>query len=183
MKWPGILQLPVQTPGLSRLWIGLVTPVPAALARALLGSLISEVVADSEKYIGALIPPPPEGLLNVESDPGWAGEMVLRNNREIFTELPQSEIWREIEGIGGISGWFGADILWWLRGALDRMVGGVGLRRWRPDPRFLRVGESMDFWPGEALEPEKRLRLYAQMILRGKAWPDLLVSTPSFPFL
>ncbi len=205
-RW--IIRVPVLTPGLSSLWIGLVTPVPAALARPLVGSLISEVVADPAKSINDLIPAPTEGLLNVESaiklalstisenavetrwsdasiptapwqkaqgDPDWAGETVLTDFRELTTDLPISDIWREIESIGGSNGWFGADILWWLRGALDRIVGGVGLRRGRRDPRYLRVGESLDFWRVEALEPEKKLRLYAEMILPGKAWLEFRV--------
>jgi uncharacterized protein YbjT (DUF2867 family) len=200
-RW--IIRVPVLTPGLSSLWIGLVTPVPTAFARPLVGSLISEVVADPHKSISALIAPPPEGLLNVESairlaltsisdhavetrwsdasiatapwqkaqgDPDWAGEAILSDLREISTDAPLVEVWSRIESIGGSTGWYGVDSLWWLRGALDRAVGGVGLRRGRRDPQFLRVGESLDFWRVEALEPEKRLRLYAEMILPGKAW-------------
>ncbi len=200
-RW--IIKVPVLTPKLSSLWIGLVTPVPTALARPLVGSLISEVVADPAKSVNALIPPPPEGLLNVEgairlalgqiskhsvetrwsdagittapwqkaqSDPDWAGEVILKDHREILSQLPSSLIWKKIEGIGGEHGWYGADWLWWLRGLLDRAFGGVGLRRGRRDPDQLRVGESLDFWRVEALENEKLLRLYAEMILPGKAW-------------
>lgn len=200
-RW--IIRVPVLTPGLSSLWIGLVTPVPTALARPLVGSLISEVVADPAKSISALIPSPPEGLLDVESaiklalttisdhavetrwsdasfatapwqkaqgDPEWAGEAILSDLREITTDASLLDVWSKIESIGGSNGWYGVDILWWLRGLMDRAVGGVGLRRGRRDPQFLRVGDSLDFWRVEALEPEKRLRLYAEMILPGKAW-------------
>jgi hypothetical protein len=200
-RW--IIKVPVLTPKLSSLWIGLVTPVPTALARPLVGSLISEVVADSAKSIDALIPPPPEGLLSVEgairlalgkisqhsvetrwsdagiptapwqkaqSDPDWAGEVILKDHREIVSQLPASVIWKKIEAIGGEHGWYGADWLWWLRGLLDRALGGVGLRRGRRDPDQLRVGESLDFWRVEAIEDQKLLRLYAEMILPGKAW-------------
>ncbi len=205
-RW--IIRVPVLTPGLSSLWIGLVTPVPAALARPLVGSLISEVVADPAKSIAALIPTPEKGLLNVESaiklalssisehavetrwsdasiatapwqkaqgDPDWAGETILNDLREITTDAPLAEVWRRIESIGGTTGWYGVGILWWLRGAVDRAFGGVGLRRGRRDPQYLRVGESLDFWRVEALEPEKRLRLYAEMILPGKAWLEFRV--------
>ena len=200
-RW--IIRIPVLTPNLSSLWIGLVTPVPTALARPLVGSLISEVVADPAKSIDALIAPPLEGLLNVENaiklalssisdnavetrwsdasirtapwqkaqgDPDWAGEAIFSDKRERITEVPIPLVWKQIEGIGGANGWFGADLLWWLRGAIDRVVGGVGLRRGRRDPAHLRVGDSLDFWRVEALEHEKRLRLYAEMILPGKAW-------------
>jgi hypothetical protein len=193
----------VLTPKLSSLWIGLVTPVPTSLARPLVESLISEVVADPQKSIDAVIPKPEEGLLTVttaielaltitennrvdtrwsdasfptapwqkaQSDPEWAGELTLKDHREITTEVPLSFIWREIESIGGEHGWFGSDWLWYLRGLIDRMVGGVGLRRGRRDPQYLRIGDSLDFWRVEDLEKEKKLRLYAEMILPGKAW-------------
>jgi hypothetical protein len=198
-----IIQVPVLTPKLSSLWIGLVTPVPTSLARPLVESLISEVVADPYKSIDAVIPKPDEGLLTVttaielaltitennrvdtrwsdasfptapwqkaQSDPEWAGELTLKDHREITTEVPLSSIWREIESIGGEHGWFGSDWLWYLRGLIDRMVGGVGLRRGRRDPQYLRIGDSLDFWRVEDLEKEKKLRLYAEMILPGKAW-------------
>ena len=207
-RW--IIRVPVLTPGLSSLWIGLVTPVPTALARPLVGSLISEVVADPAKSIDALIPKPAEGLINVENaislalskitthnvetrwsdatmptapwqkaqgDPDWAGEMVLRDRREKITDVPAENVWRQVERIGGDNGWFGSDFLWWARGVLDRfLVGGVGLRRGRRDPDFLRVGESLDFWRVEELEPGRRLKLYAEMVLPGKAWLEFTVT-------
>ena len=105
-----------------------------------------------------------------QSDPDWAGELTLKDHREIITEVPAEKIWEQIEGIGGARGWFGSDWLWYLRGLLDRMVGGVGLRRGRRDPQHLRIGDSLDFWRVEGLEPQKHLRLYADMILPGKAW-------------
>ena len=207
-RW--IIRVPVLTPKLSSLWIGLVTPVPSSLARPLVGSLINEVVADPKKSINYLIPPPAEGLLNVESaityalsktsdgqvetrwsdaayptapwqkaqsDPDWAGEAVLSDSREALTEIPLAEIWRTIEGIGGEHGWYGSDFLWWARGLIDRAFGGVGLRRGRRDPDFLRVGDSLDFWRVEKIERESVLRLYAEMVLPGKAWLEFRVST------
>jgi uncharacterized protein YbjT (DUF2867 family) len=205
-RW--IIKVPVLTPGLSSLWIGLVTPVPTALARPLVGSLISEVVADPAKSINELIPPPQEGLLSVESamslalskisdhgvetrwsdasiptapwqkaqgDPEWAGETILRDRREALTTKSAEAIWKQIEGIGGEHGWFGADFLWFLRGLIDRMFGGVGLRRGRRDQDLLRVGESLDFWRVEELERGRRLKLYAEMILPGKAWLEFSI--------
>lgn len=207
-RW--IIKVPVLTPGLSSLWIGLVTPVPTALARPLVGSLISEVVADPTKSINDVIPPPPDGLSDVataitlalskitdhgvetrwsdattptapwqkaQGDPEWAGEAVLSDRREALTDISIEKIWRQIEGIGGDHGWFGSDFLWWGRGLLDRFVGGVGLRRGRRDPDFLRVGESLDFWRVEELEPGHRLKLYAEMVLPGKAWLEFTVTT------
>ncbi|CAB5240294.1 unannotated protein [freshwater metagenome] len=200
-RW--IIQIPVLTPGLSSLWIGFVTPVPTALARPLVGSLISEVVADKNKSVDAIIPPPAEGLLTLEDsillalsrtaekqvetrwsdasspiapwqkaqgDPDWAGEAVLKDHREAVVNIDKKILWSKIEGIGGEHGWYGSDFLWWGRGVIDRIVGGVGLRRGRRDPDFLRVGDSLDFWRVEILEPGRRLKLYAEMILPGKAW-------------
>jgi len=204
-----IIKIPVLTPGLSSLWIGLVTPVPTALARPLVGSLISEVVADPSKSINDVIALPPEGLTDIttamnlalskiidhgvetrwsdatsptapwqkaQGDPEWAGEMVLRDRREAVTDVEIEKVWKQIEGIGGEHGWFGSDFLWWARGVLDRMVGGVGLRRGRRDPDYLRVGESLDFWRVEELEQGHRLKLYAEMVLPGKAWLEFTVS-------
>jgi uncharacterized protein YbjT (DUF2867 family) len=111
-----------------------------------------------------------------QSDPEWAGELTLKDHREILTDVPLQFIWQEIESIGGEHGWFGSDWLWYLRGLLDRMVGGVGLRRGRRDPRFLRIGDSLDFWRVEDLQKEKKLRLYAEMILPGKAWLEFNIS-------
>ena len=204
-----IIKIPVLTPGLSSLWGGLVTPVPTALARPLVGSLISEVVADSLKSIDAVIAPPPGGLTDVatainlaiskitdhhvetrwsdatthtapwqkaQGGPEWAGETVLRDRRVANSKISVEKIWRQIEGIGGDHGWFGADFLWWGRGLLDRFVGGVGLRRGRRESNYLRVGDSLDFWRVEELEREHRLKLYAEMVLPGKAWLEFTVT-------
>jgi uncharacterized protein YbjT (DUF2867 family) len=204
-----IIKVPVLTPKLSSLWIGFVTPVPTSLARPLVGSLISEVVADPKKSIDKLIPKPAEGLIDVDgavklalsnvssntvstrwsdatlptapwqkaqSDPEWAGEMLLKDKKVRITDASIKSLWEAIEEIGGENGWYGADFLWYLRGLLDRMIGGVGLRRGRRDPIHLRVGESLDFWRVESLVPEQSLKLYAEMILPGKAWLEFRIS-------
>jgi uncharacterized protein YbjT (DUF2867 family) len=205
-RW--IIQVPVLSPKLSSLWIGFVTPVPTALARPLVESLISEVVADPKKSIDSIIPPPPEGFIDVEGaiklalskiadrdvitrwsdaayptapwqkaqgDPEWAGEMVLRDRREQKTSASAPALWQAIESIGGDNGWYGADFLWFLRGLLDRFVGGVGLRRGRRDPLTLRVGDSLDFWRVEEIDRGVRLKLYAEMVLPGKAWLEFSI--------
>jgi len=204
-----IIKVPVLTPKLSSLWIGFVTPVPTSLARPLVGSLISEVVADPKKSIDKLIPKPAEGLIDVDgavklalsnvssntvstrwsdatlptapwqkaqSDPEWAGEMLLKDKKVRTTDASIKSLWEAIEEIGGENGWYGADFLWYLRGLLDRMIGGVGLRRGRRDPIHLRVGDSLDFWRVESLVPEQSLKLYAEMILPGKAWLEFRIS-------
>ncbi len=204
-----IIKVPVLTPKLSSLWIGFVTPVPTSLARPLVGSLISEVVADPKKSIDKLIPKPAEGLIDVDgavklalsnvssntvstrwsdatlptapwqkaqSDPEWAGEMLLKDKKVRTTDASIKSLWEAIEEIGGENGWYGSDFLWYLRGLLDRMIGGVGLRRGRRDPIHLRVGDSLDFWRVESLVPEQSLKLYAEMILPGKAWLEFRIS-------
>ena len=203
-----IIKVPVLTPKLSSLWIGFVTPVPTSLARPLVGSLISEVVADPAKSINHLIPKPAEGLIDVEgaiklalshvtgntvktrwsdattqtapwqkaqSDPAWAGEALYKDSKVRVTDASMENLWVAIEEIGGENGWYGADFLWYLRGVLDRMIGGVGLRRGRRDPIHLRVGDSLDFWRVESLVPGESLKLYAEMILPGKAWLEFRI--------
>jgi len=203
-----IIKVPVLTPKLSSLWIGFVTPVPTSLARPLVGSLISEVVADPAKSINHLIPKPAEGLIDVEgaiklalshvsgntvktrwsdattqtapwqkaqSDPDWAGEALYKDSKVRVTDASMENLWVAIEEIGGENGWYGSDFLWYLRGLLDRMIGGVGLRRGRRDPIHLRVGDSLDFWRVESLVPGESLKLYAEMILPGKAWLEFRI--------
>lgn len=111
-----------------------------------------------------------------QSDPDWAGEITLRDKREVLTDAPIDCVWKSIEQIGGETGWYGADFLWWARGVIDRLVGGVGIRRGRRDPKHLRIGDSLDFWRVEAIEKERVLRLYAEMILPGKAWLEFRIS-------
>jgi len=198
-----IIKVPFLSVWLSSLWIGLVTPVPVALARPLVGSLINESMVDQRHSISTLIPPPSNGLLTVDkafelalskvehnevesrwsdasafmppwqktqSDPAWAGDAEYHDDQIIYSDASLDSLWRSIEEIGGSRGWYGADFLWWLRGLLDRMIGGVGLRRGRRDPHFLRQGESLDFWRVESLQTNYELTLYAEMILPGKAW-------------
>lgn len=203
-----IIKVPVLTPNLSSLWIGFVTPVPTTLARPLVGSLISEVVADPAKSIDHLIPKPAEGLIDVstaitlalskvssntvstrwsdataptapwqkaQSDPDWAGEALYKDTKIRVTDASMENLWVAIEEIGGDNGWYGADFLWYMRGVMDRMIGGVGLRRGRRDPIHLRVGDSLDFWRVESLIPGESLKLYAEMILPGKAWLEFRI--------
>ena len=207
-----IIKVPVLTPKLSSLWIGLVTPVPTTLARPLVGSLISEVIADPEKSLDALIPPPSEGLLplqqafdfalsktsgnaietrwsdatgptapwqKAQSDPTWAGETLYFDERELITDVPRKYVWEAVEQIGGDTGWYGTGLLWLARGLIDRLIGGVGLRRGRRDPKNLRVGDAVDFWRVENLVPGEDLKLYAEMILPGKAWLEFKIDEMS----
>ena len=105
-----------------------------------------------------------------QGDPSWAGATEFKDVRVQITDAPIENVWACIERIGGENGWYGSDWLWYLRGLLDRIFGGVGLRRGRRDPIKLRIGDSLDFWRVEDYEEGKKLRLYAEMILPGKAW-------------
>jgi uncharacterized protein YbjT (DUF2867 family) len=202
-----LVPVPLLTPGLSSLWVGLVTPVPAALARPLVESLRNEVVC-SEHDIAAYIPDPPDGLASLDraielalrhtsdgdvstrwssagtpgapsdplpSDPSWAGGSLYVDRRARVVDAEPAALWRVIEGIGGETGWYSFRAGWALRGLLDRLVGGVGLRRGRRDPRRLLVGDALDFWRVEAITPGSLLRLRAEMKLPGLAWLELSV--------
>ena len=105
-----------------------------------------------------------------QGDPSWAGATEFQDVRIQESSAPIKNVWNCIERIGGDNGWYGSDWLWYLRGLLDRIFGGVGLRRGRRDPFKLRVGDSLDFWRVEDYQEGKKLRLYAEMILPGKAW-------------
>jgi hypothetical protein len=85
-------------------------------------------------------------------------------------------VWERIVAIGGATGWYSWPLAWRLRGAVDRLVGGVGLRRGRRDPDRVRVGDAVDFWRVEEVEPGRLLRLRAEMRLPGRAWLELKVT-------
>jgi hypothetical protein len=200
-----LVRVPLLTPRLSSLWVGLVTPVPAGLARPLVESLRNEVVC-SEHDIARYLPDPPGGLLTLNdaialalrhtrdgevstrwssaatpgapsdplpSDPAWAGGSLYVDARVSVVRASPAALWRVIEGIGGETGWYSFPAAWAVRGLLDRLSGGVGLRRGRRDPRHLRVGDALDFWRVEAITPGSLLRLRAEMKLPGLAWLEL----------
>jgi uncharacterized protein YbjT (DUF2867 family) len=200
-----VVALPVLTPRLSSHWVGLVTPVPNAIARPLVDSLRVEVVA-RERDIAAYVPDPPEGLLGFDravelalqrirdadvasrwssasvpgapsdplpTDPEWAGGSLYEDVRRREVDAPAAALWRVLEGIGGDHGWYSFPLAWRVRGLLDRLVGGVGLRRGRRDPHRVHVGETIDFWRVEEREPGRLLRLRAEMRLPGLAWLEL----------
>jgi len=202
-----IIPVPVLSPRLSSLWVGLVTPVPGATARPLVESLRHEVVC-AEHDIERYVPTPPDGLLSLDqalrlalkrvrdadvstrwssasapgapsdplpTDPDWAGGSLYRDHRECSVDASPESLWRVVEGIGGANGWYSSPLAWALRGWLDTVVGGVGLRRGRRDATRLRVGDSLDFWRVEEIEPRRLLRLRAEMRLPGLAWLEMRV--------
>ncbi len=202
-----IVPVPLLSPRLSGHWVNIVTPVPAALAKPLVLSLINEVVC-SEHDIKGLVPDPPEGLLGFDeavrfalqrvreaavetrwssaswpgapsdplpTDPDWAGGSLYEDDRRRAVDAKPADLWQVIEGIGGENGWYSFPLAWAVRGLLDRLVGGVGLRRGRRDPHTLYVGESLDWWRVEEIIPGQLLRLRAEMKLPGVAWLELSV--------
>jgi hypothetical protein len=202
-----IVPVPVLSPWLSSQWVNVVTPVPKAIAQPLIESLRNNVVA-REHDIEALIPldlcPFDEAVhlalervRNAEvvtrwsgadwpgapsdpmpTDPDWSGGTVYRDDRSLPLDADVAEVWRAVEGIGGARGWYSFPLAWWVRGFLDRVVGGVGLRRGRRHPDQLVVGDALDFWRVEAIERPHLLRLRAEMKLPGEAWLEFTIDDP-----
>ena len=107
------------------------------------------------------------------SDPDWAGHTVYVDERERRSSAPPSALWRVIEGVGGENGWYSFPLAWALRGWVDKLTGGVGLRRGRRDPDTLHVGDAVDFWRVEVIDRGRFLRLRAEMRVPGRAWLEL----------
>ena len=191
-----LVPVPVLTPRLSSLWLALVTPVYARVGRKLVESLPHETVVHDPQALQQF-PIRPLGyraaiaraLLNEDrafaetrwSDAISAGERTtpehpertrarLVDSRTRTVSVSPARAFAPIRRIGGESGWYYGDALWQLRGLLDLCVGGVGLRRGRRDPETPTVGSTLDFWRVEAYEPDRLLRLRAEMRLPGRAW-------------
>ncbi|MFD3444134.1 SDR family oxidoreductase [Microbacteriaceae bacterium 4G12] len=107
------------------------------------------------------------------SDPEWAGHTVYTDVKQRHANAPVEELWRVIESIGGDNGWYSLPVAWAARGWMDKMVGGVGLRRGRRNQEHLQAGDALDFWRVEAIERGRLLRLRAEMKLPGLAWLEL----------
>ena len=111
------------------------------------------------------------------TDPDWAGGSLYTDERECEVQASPEQLWAVIEGVGGDNGWYSFPFAWEIRGVWDRLMGGVGLRRGRRDPRHLMIGEPVDFWRVEEIIPGQLLRLRAEMKLPGLAWLELEVRT------
>ncbi len=110
------------------------------------------------------------------TDPEWSGGSMYEDLRMQETTASPAAVWKVVEGIGGDNGWYSFPLAWAARGWMDRIVGGAGLRRGRRDPERLHVGEALDWWRVEELEPGTKLRLQAEMRLPGRAWLELSVA-------
>lgn len=196
-----MIRVPVLTPRLSSLWLGLVTPIYARVGRKLIESIKHPTVVHEDAALD-VFPVQPRGmpeavaaaLRNEEkeiAESRWydsfssAGEArswtgVRFGNRLVDSRSQNVEVGPEaaftpIRRIGGATGWYAYDWLWRLRGFLDLLLGGVGVRRGRPDPDVVHVGDAIDFWRVEAYEPGRLLRLHAEMKLPGRAWLEFEV--------
>ncbi len=196
-----LLPVPVLSPSLSSLWLGLMTPVYARVGRELVESLRNPTLVQDDSA-RRLFPLEPMGLEEAirramsnedrrfaetrwsdaissgATPPAWGGVKFgsrLVDSRLARTSVPPERAFAPIRRIGGAAGWYHANWLWRLRGFLDLLVGGVGMRRGRPDPEHPEVGSTLDFWRVEAYEPGRRLRLVAEMKLPGRAWLEFEV--------
>jgi len=107
------------------------------------------------------------------SDPDWAGHTVFLDVKRRETDATPADLWAVIEGIGGDNGWYSFPLAWAVRGWMDKLVGGVGLRRGRRNPKRLNIGDALDFWRVEAIDRGEFLRLRAEMRVPGRAWLEM----------
>ncbi|MGI9529708.1 MAG: SDR family oxidoreductase [Acidimicrobiia bacterium] len=192
-----ILPVPMLSPGLSSLWIGLVTPLPVNIARPLVDSLRHEVVVHDDlaaKRFGIPLLGFRESVelaVNVadrlrvptrwtdaeaspakpmHADPAWSGGTIFEDRRTARTEAAPEDVFWAFSRVGGTVGYYGFDWAWHLRGLLDSIIGGVGLRRGRRHPTEIRKGDAVDFWRVADVVPGDRLELAAEMKMPGDAW-------------
>lgn len=193
-----IVPVPVLTPRLSSHWVNLVSPLPIRLAQSLIDSLTSDVVVGKNSIteildlktenlhdsigrtvtkVGNLqIPtrwsssgPDREAAWPEPGDPEWSGGKILENDKQKETTATSEKVIKTIRTIGGSTGWFAFNWLWAMRGFVDKLVGGVGLRRGRRHPTELRVGDTVDFF-NVVRVTENSLTLLAEMKIPGHAW-------------
>jgi uncharacterized protein YbjT (DUF2867 family) len=196
-----LISIPLLTPHLSSLWLGLVTPIYARVGRELLeGVRNPSVVTDGSALTEFAVVP--AGLREAIAralrhedrafaQTRWSDALSSGNGaasvapmsygtrqvdaRRLIVGVPPEQAFAPIARIGGTRGWYFANWLWQVRGGLDLLMGGVGMRRGRRDPDTPVVGDTIDFWRVEAYEPNRRLRLAAEMKVPGRAWLEFEV--------
>lgn len=197
-----MLPVPVLTPYLSSLWLGLVTPLYARIGRKLIESIVHPTVVSDDAALRAFAIRPvgveeavrqafaseerqlaatrwSDALSSSGPLPAWGGVQFgprRVDSRVVRVAVPPAAAFAPIARIGGDTGWYAWNWLWRLRGFLDLLVGGVGVRRGRTSPTRLRVGDTVDWWRVELIEPDRRLRLAAEMKLPGRAWLEFEVT-------
>jgi uncharacterized protein YbjT (DUF2867 family) len=200
-----IIRVPVLTPRLSSYWIHLVTPVHASIAKPLAEGLATPVLCRDSRILSIIpreltscrqairyaldrirqqqvdtswtdagVMVPPEWLHH--GDASYAGGTVLNCAYRISLDAEPEVLWKPIREIGGDKGWYFGNWLWALRGLLDRLSGGVGLRRGRRHPSEVLVGDALDFWRVLEVHPLRRLLLLAEMKLPGEATLEFCIS-------
>ena len=186
-----ILTVPVLTPRLSSLWIHLVTPVSSRIARPLAEGLRNRVVVTNDEA-RRLMPHDPlsarEAIRRavaevdqndietrwsvsgaIPGDPKWAGGTRFEDTRTVLIRAGPGAVFDAVCRIGGGNGWYAGDVLWRIRGWIDTLLGGPGLRRGRRNPEQVEYGESLDFWRVIGIERDRSLELVAEMVLPGTA--------------
>ena len=197
-----IIPLPFMSINISSYWLNLFTPVPFSVAKALIEGLKSEVVIQNDnakKYFPNITPITYENAVsnaikeieedqvisrwNDNFDNVWEKNSQNEISKAIFIDrkeedisnIEPSKIYQSFISIGGTNGWFDFDFLWELRGIIDKMIGGVGLKRGRRSQCDLRISDCLDFWKVVDLKQNERLLLYAQMKLPGSAWLEFKI--------
>ncbi|TKB92345.1 MAG: SDR family oxidoreductase, partial [Nitrospira sp.] len=193
---PLIIPVPVLTPWLSALWLGLITPVYARIGRSIIESIVHVTVVRDNAALTAFSVRPMgideaihRALANEEthfSETRWSDALSssgthrfgtrIVDSRALTVEAPPNIVFKCIERIGGDHGWYACNWLWHLRGFIDLLQGGVGMGRGRPSSHTLRVGDTVDSFRVEAIEPHRRLRLKSEMNLPGRAWLEFEVT-------
>jgi len=199
-RW--MIPVPFLTPYLSSLWLGLVTPLYARVGRKLVESLRNPTLISNNLAATSFAVRPrtfreaiARAILNEDCEfaatrwsdalssagqvRSWGGSRFgsrLVDSRTSLVSVPAEQAFGPIRQIGGRTGWYYGNWLWTVRGFIDLLVGGVGVRRGRRDEQTLRVGDSLDFWRVELYEPGRRLRLYAEMKVPGRAWLEFEVT-------
>ncbi len=202
-RW--MIPVPLLTPRLSSLWLGLITPVYARIGRKLIDSMRNPTLVHDNSALTAFDIKPKglrEGIeralhnedqeyaqtswcdaLSSAGKPQlWGGTKFgtrLVDSRTVQVSVPPASAFAPIQRIGGLNGWYFANVLWRLRGLLDLVVGGVGLRRGRRDPRSLSAGDALDFWRVETFVQDHELGLAAEMKVPGRAWLQFEVEANS----
>ncbi|MEK7252008.1 MAG: SDR family oxidoreductase [Actinomycetota bacterium] len=199
-----LIPIPVLNPWLSSWWIGLVTPLPTKVARPLVESMRTEVVVTTPQTLVPIEQTPfrvavrralsrlPGGVITrwsdaasqpaapTPTDPEWSGGTVFMDRQVMPTDTDADHLFWAFSRIGGRVGYYGLDWAWRIRGVLDRLVGGVGLRRGRRHPTEVRIGEAVDCWRVEDVVPGESLRLLAEMRLPGNAWLEWEIRETEF---
>src|SRR6202451_1564578 len=177
-RW--MIPVPILTPRLSSLWLGLITPVYARIGRKLIDSMRNPTLVQDTSALTAFGIKPRglreaieralrhedqefaltswcDALSSAGKQQSWGGVKFgtrLVDSRTVQVSVPPAAAFAPIQRIGGLNGWYFANVLWWFRGLLDLVVGGVGLRRGRRDPHTLSAGDALDLWRGEAFVPD-----------------------------